>query len=87
MVPNEELHILTIHFEPPKRGQPLYKRQNVRSQGVLYNGGSTVCFVAGVLVINVSFIGPLCVAVIICVVFVLYLLLEVENEADLCLPF
>ena len=25
MVPNEELHILTIHFEPPKRGQPLYK--------------------------------------------------------------
>ncbi len=28
MVPNEELLILTIHFEPPKRGQPLYKGQN-----------------------------------------------------------
>ncbi len=36
MVPNEELHILTIHFEPPKRGQPLYKGQDVWSQGVLY---------------------------------------------------
>ncbi len=36
MVPNEELHILTIHCEPPKRGQPLYKGQNARSQGVLY---------------------------------------------------
>ena len=36
MVPNEELHILTIHFEPPKRGQPLYKGQNAWSQGVLY---------------------------------------------------
>ncbi len=28
MVPNEELHILTIHFEPLKRGQPLYKGQD-----------------------------------------------------------
>ncbi len=27
MVSNEQLHILTIHFEPPKRGQPLYKGQ------------------------------------------------------------
>ncbi len=36
MVPNEELHILTIHFEPPKRGQPLYNGQNARSQVVLY---------------------------------------------------
>ncbi len=36
MAPNEELHILTIHFEPPKRGQPLYKGQNAWSQGVLY---------------------------------------------------
>ncbi len=36
MVPNEELHILTIHFEPPKRRQPLYKGQDVLSQGVLY---------------------------------------------------
>ncbi len=40
MVPNEELCILIIHFDPPKRGQPLYK--DVWSQGVLYNGGSTV---------------------------------------------
>ena len=37
MVPNEELLILTIHFEPPKRGQPLYKGQNAWSQAVLYN--------------------------------------------------
>ncbi len=42
MVPNEELHILTIHFEPLKRGQPLYKGRNGWSQGVLYNRGSTV---------------------------------------------
>ena len=27
MVPNEELYILTIYFEPLKRGQPLYKGQ------------------------------------------------------------
>ena len=25
MVPNEEFHIFTIHFEPPKREQSLYK--------------------------------------------------------------
>ena len=38
MVPNENLHILAIHvhFEPPKRGQPLYKGQDAWSQGVLY---------------------------------------------------
>ena len=36
MVPNEEFHILTIHFKPLKRGQPLYKGQNAWSQGVLY---------------------------------------------------
>ncbi len=36
MVPNEELHILTIHYEPPKRGQPLYKGQNAWSHGVPY---------------------------------------------------
>ncbi len=30
MVPNEQLHILTIHFEPPKRGQPLYKGRDVQ---------------------------------------------------------
>ncbi len=42
MVPNEEINILTIHFEPPKRGQPLYKGQDAWSQVVLYNGGSTV---------------------------------------------
>ncbi len=36
MVPNEELHILTIHFEPPNRGQPLYNEQDAWSQGVLY---------------------------------------------------
>ncbi len=36
MVPNEELQILTIHFKPPKRKQPLYKGQNAWSQGVLY---------------------------------------------------
>ena len=35
MVPNEELHILTIHFELPKRGQPLYKGQDAWSQGFL----------------------------------------------------
>ncbi len=34
MIPHEELYILTIHFEPPNRGQPLYKGQDVRSQGV-----------------------------------------------------
>ncbi len=33
MVPNEELHILTKHFERPKRGQPLYK---YKTPGVLY---------------------------------------------------
>ncbi len=33
MVPNEELQILTIHFEPPKRGQPLIKD---KIPGVLY---------------------------------------------------
>ncbi len=36
MVPNEELHILTIHFEPLKRGQSLYNGQDAWSQGVLY---------------------------------------------------
>ncbi len=36
MVPNVEFHIFTIHFEPLKRGQPLYKGQDVWSQGVLY---------------------------------------------------
>ncbi len=35
MAPNEEFHILTIHFEPLKRGQPLYKGQNSWFQGVL----------------------------------------------------
>ncbi len=28
MIQNEEFHILTINFEPPKRGQPLYKGQD-----------------------------------------------------------
>ena len=43
MDPNEELHILTIHSEPLKRGQPLYKGQDVWSQGVLYmEAGATV---------------------------------------------
>ncbi len=28
MVQNDEIHILTIHFEPPKRGQPLYRAQD-----------------------------------------------------------
>ncbi len=32
MVPNDELYILTVHFELPKRGQPLYKGQDVWSQ-------------------------------------------------------
>ncbi len=36
MVPIIEFHILTVHFEPPKRGQSLYKRQYAWSQGVLY---------------------------------------------------
>ncbi len=31
MVPNVELHILRVHFEPPKRGQPLYKGQDAWS--------------------------------------------------------
>ncbi len=44
MVPNIEFHILTIHFEPPKRGQPLYKGQDDWSRWCpIYNGGSTVC--------------------------------------------
>ncbi len=29
-------HVFTIHFEPPIRGQPLYKRYYAWSQGVLY---------------------------------------------------
>ncbi len=41
MVPIVEVHIFTIHFEPPKRGQPLYKIQDVWSQGV-HAAGSTV---------------------------------------------
>ena len=28
MVPNVAFHILTVHFEPPKRGKPLYKGQD-----------------------------------------------------------
>ncbi len=36
MVANEDHHIKTIHFEPPKRGQPIYKGQNAWSQDVLY---------------------------------------------------
>ncbi len=36
MVPNEEFHILKIHYEPLKRGQPLYKGQDAWSQCVLY---------------------------------------------------
>ncbi len=40
MVPNVEFHIFTIHFEPPKRGQLLYKGQDAwSSQGTLYNYG------------------------------------------------
>ncbi len=35
MVPNVELHNY-LHFELPKRGQPLYKGQYAWSQGVLY---------------------------------------------------
>ncbi len=36
MVPKEELHIMTIHFEPRKKeGQPLYKGQNAWSQSIL----------------------------------------------------
>ena len=41
MVQNEEFHVFTIHFEPPKRRQPLYKGLNAWSQGVDY-GCSTV---------------------------------------------
>ncbi len=40
MVANEELNILTIHFEPQKRRQLdnlFKKRTNVRTQGVLYD--------------------------------------------------
>ena len=32
----KNFHIFTIHFGPPKRGQPLYKGQDAWSQGVLY---------------------------------------------------
>ncbi len=46
MVPNVEFHISTIHFEPPKRGQPPYKGHDVRSKGVLYNyGGLDHCII------------------------------------------
>ncbi len=40
MVPNEEFHILTIYFEHPKRGQPLYDGQDAWSQWclALYGG-------------------------------------------------
>ncbi len=37
MIPNENFHI-----ESPKRGQPLYKGQNVWSQGVLFMEGPHV---------------------------------------------
>ncbi len=44
MIPNEDLLILTIHFEPPQRGQPLYKGQDAWFQGPRcpLHGGSTV---------------------------------------------
>ncbi len=42
MVPNVELHVLTIALNLLKRGQLLYEWQDVWSQGVLYAGGSTV---------------------------------------------
>ena len=46
MVPIEELHvhILTIHYEPPKRGQPLYKEQNAWSK-LSFILGSTVIII------------------------------------------
>ncbi len=59
MVPNKVLHILTIHFEPLKRGQPLYTGQYAWSQGVLYNGGSTVLL----LIVESSLV---CVVVVSC---------------------
>ena len=34
--------ISSIHTEPPKRGQPVYKLQDAWSQHVIYIGGSTV---------------------------------------------
>ncbi len=34
MVPNVVFQILTIHIEPPKRGQPLYKVQDAWFQRV-----------------------------------------------------
>ncbi len=37
MVPNEVLHILTLHFEPLKRGTTSYKGQDL-SPSVLYIG-------------------------------------------------
>ncbi len=40
MVPNVELHILTIHFEPPKWGQPLYKGHGLKIS--LYGGYTVV---------------------------------------------
>ncbi len=35
MVPNVKLHVLTIHLEPPKRGEPLYK--GAMSQSVRFH--------------------------------------------------
>ena len=46
MVPNEELHtcILTIHFEPPMRGQPIYKGQDAWSQGAYYYNNTPLLY-------------------------------------------
>ncbi len=52
MIPNEELHILTIHFEPLKRGQPLYKGQDDWSQGVLNMEGSTITTIGELDLVN-----------------------------------
>ncbi len=35
MIPNVEFHIFTIHYEPPKRGHPLYIGQDASFQGDL----------------------------------------------------
>ena len=83
MVLNEEFHILTIHFEPPKRGQPLYKGQSacMVPRYPLY-GGSTllsiqVSFNCNYYIIILCIGNSSTVVIIYCVVFVIVLILSI----------
>ena len=87
MVLNEEFHILTIHFEPPKRGQPLYKGQSacMVPRYPLY-GGSTLFSISKYLLIAITIsLLILCignsstVVIIYCVVFVIVLILSITT--------